>query len=261
MVPARDRWVHNPRDRGWSCPPVGPAVIAFHRSLPAYRPTRLVALPGVASELGVARVLAKDESDRLGLPAFKALGASWAMHRALAAMGRPDGAADDPVTFVTATDGNHGRAVARMARLLGHRARVTVPDGVSAGAIAAIEAEGARVDVVGGSYDDAVGAAAALARRTGGVLLQDTAWPGYETVPGWIVEGYATLFAEVDERDGGAGVWGRPTSSSCPSASGRWRRPPSPTTAARRTRPGRRWSRSSPSRRRASSPACAPATP
>ena len=197
-------WQLNPaRDLAWSCPPVANEVLAFHRSLDGYAPTPLVELPDMASILGVRRVFAKDESSRLGLPAFKALGASWAVHRALES-GLGGGRA--PVTFVTATDGNHGRAVARFARLLGHLAQVFVPAGVSAQAIAAIEAEGAPVTDVGGSYDDAVSAAAALAHAEGAVLLQDTAWPGYEQVPTWIVEGYATLLAEADDQLTARGV-------------------------------------------------------
>jgi diaminopropionate ammonia-lyase len=197
-------WQANPRDRSWSCPPAPGEVLSFHRSLAGYAPTPLVELPALATRLGVGRVVAKDESRRLGLPAFKVLGASWAVHRALEAGlgGPPDGV----VTFVTATDGNHGRAVARTARLLGHRARIVVPDGVPAEAVAAIEAEAAPVTHVGGSYDDAVAAAAAIARAEGAVLLQDTAWPGYERVPRWIVEGYTTLFLEADEQLAGMGA-------------------------------------------------------
>ncbi|MGI5238952.1 pyridoxal-phosphate dependent enzyme [Dactylosporangium sp. CA-139066] len=167
-------------------------VLAFHRSLPGYAPTPVVALPGLARSLGIAHLYAKDESNRLGLPAFKALGASWAVHRALA--GRP------PSTVVTATDGNHGRAVARFARLSGHRAAIYVPPGVPAAAIRAIEDEGAAVTRVPGDYDAAVRAAAHAAAAPDAVLVQDTAWPGYEEVPGWIVDGYGTLFAELDEQ-------------------------------------------------------------
>src|SRR5262245_6366124 len=99
-------------------------VLEFHASRPGYAPTPLVELPSLASELGVGRLFVKDESSRLGLPAFKALGVTWAVHRLLAE--RPEG----PVRLVTATDGNHGRAIARTARLLGHRALVLVADGV-----------------------------------------------------------------------------------------------------------------------------------
>ncbi len=202
-------WVRNDRDPSWSCPPVPREALAFHQALSGYQPTPLVDLPRIADALGVGRVLAKNESARLGLPAFKALGASWAIHRALAdraGAGEAAHAASGPVTFVTATDGNHGRAVARMARLMGHRARIVIPDGVPSVAVAAIEAEGAPVERAAGSYDDAVKAAARLAEETGGILLQDTAWPGYERVPGWIVEGYATLFAEVDAQLADAGL-------------------------------------------------------
>ena len=205
-VPA---WVRNAaRDRSWACAQVPDAVLAFHRSLAAYRPTPLISLPSVAAELGVARVLAKDETERLGLPAFKALGASWAIHRVLEARAAAgERGHREPVTFVTATDGNHGRAVARMAATLGHRARVVIPDGVSSEAVDAIRGEGAAVVEAGGTYDDAVAAAARLAAtEPAAVLLQDTAVPGHEQVPAWIVEGYGTLFAEVEAQLAADGV-------------------------------------------------------
>jgi diaminopropionate ammonia-lyase len=106
------------------------------------------------------------------------------------------------VTLVTATDGNHGRAVARTARLLGQYAQVFVPQGVHPEAVAAIVAEQAKVVEVEGSYDDAVRRAAEAAAAPGAVLIQDTAWPGYEEIPGWIVEGYSTMCAEIDEQLG-----------------------------------------------------------
>ena len=193
-------WYANHRDGAWTCASPSEDAIAFHRGLDGYAPTRLVPLPTLAAELGVRHVVAKDESSRLGLPAFKALGASWAVHRAL--RDRTDG----PLTVVTATDGNHGRAVARFARMLGHRASIVVPPGVSRTAVDAILGEGAEVRAVDGSYDDAVAAAARLADEIGGVLVQDTAWDGYEEIPGWIVEGYATLFAEADEQLSDAGL-------------------------------------------------------
>lgn len=127
------RLIMRPAARDWSCPPAPDEVRAFHAALPGYAPTPLTELPLLAAELGVARVFVKDESSRLGLPAFKALGASWAIHRILAT-------ADGPLTLVTATDGNHGRAVARTARLLGQRAHVLVPKGVRQGAVDAIAA-------------------------------------------------------------------------------------------------------------------------
>jgi diaminopropionate ammonia-lyase len=189
-------WADNKnRDHAWTSRPAPAAVAEFHRSLPGYAPTRLTALPDLARTFGVARVFAKDESNRLGLPAFKALGASWAIHRALRER-TPTG----PLTIVTATDGNHGRAVARFARQFGHRAVVFVPDAVQPAAVQAIRDEGAGVTHIPGDYDAAVRAAARAAGtdHAQAVLVQDTAWDGYEQVPGWIVDGYATLFAEID---------------------------------------------------------------
>ena len=91
MSPESSPWLPNPaRDRTWTCSPVPDDVMEFHRGLAGYAPTRLVDLPALAAELGVGRVLVKDESHRLGLPAFKSLGASWAIHRALRARLRSD---------------------------------------------------------------------------------------------------------------------------------------------------------------------------
>ncbi|WP_413797250.1 diaminopropionate ammonia-lyase [Streptomyces iranensis] len=191
--------------RAWACAPAPTEVRDFHAALSGYAPTPLTELPPVAAELGVGRLFVKDESCRLGLPAFKALGVSWAVHRALAARAAR-GDATAPVTLVSATDGNHGRAVARTARLLGHRARIFVPRGVHPEAVAAIAAEGAEVSQVAGAYDETVRQAAETAAVPGALLVQDTAWPGYEQIPGWIVEGYSTLCAEVDEQLAAAGA-------------------------------------------------------
>jgi diaminopropionate ammonia-lyase len=194
-------WFARPAARAWRCAAVPGGARDFHRGLPGYAATPLTEVQGLAAELGVGRVFVKDESARLGLPAFKVLGASWAVHQALAGPTVPS-----PVTLVTATDGNHGRAVARVARLLGQRAHVLVPDGVHPSAVAAIAAEGAEVTRVGGDYDEAVRQAAAAAAGPATLLIQDTAWPGYERIPGWIVEGYGTLCAEIDEQLAAAGA-------------------------------------------------------
>ena len=202
-------WLANPaRDRTWTSSPAPRDVLDFHRGLAGYAPTRLVDLPALAAELGVGRVLVKDESHRLGLPAFKSLGASWAIDRVLRARLGTDGDADgsSPVTLVAATDGNHGRAVARFSRLLGHRARIFVPDGVHPAAVQAIRDEGADVTTVPADYDEAVRSATRYAADTGGILVQDTAWHGYEEVPGWIVDGYSTLFCELDDQLADLGV-------------------------------------------------------
>jgi diaminopropionate ammonia-lyase len=175
----------------------------FHETLPDYAVTPLVALPTVAETLGLGAVLVKDESSRLGLPAFKMLGASWAVHRALQSSDR------DRPRLVTATDGNHGRAVARMAAFMGLPATVVIPQGVAERAIDMIRTEGADVRVLDVAYDEAVRQAAALAvDDPDALLVQDTSWPGYEEVPQWIVDGYATLFDESADQvaELGAGI-------------------------------------------------------
>jgi diaminopropionate ammonia-lyase len=196
-------WFARPAARAWTCAPAPVDVRAFHAGLPGYAPTPLIEVPALAPVLGVGQVFVKDESARMGLAAFKVLGASWAIHRVLSR--HPAGA---ELLLLTASDGNHGRAVARMARLFGQRAHIFVPQGVHPVAIAAIAAEGARVTEVTGTYDDAVRRADEAAREPSAELVQDTAWPGYEQVPGWIVEGYSTLFAEIGLQLADAGVGG-----------------------------------------------------
>jgi diaminopropionate ammonia-lyase len=179
----------------------------FHASIPGYRPTPLVELPDLAAELGVGALLVKDESDRLGLRAFKILGASWAVNCALSQRSGFDAPATSlielrecspPVTLVTATDGNHGRAVARMAALLGLAARIYVPAGTAEETVEAITSEGAKVVPTHLLYDDVVWAAASsTAGHPNDLLVQDTAWEGYEDIPRWIVDGYGTLFDEI----------------------------------------------------------------
>ena len=190
-------WYSSPAARDWTGPPARGDAYAFHRSLPGYAPTPLVPVPAIAAELGVGRVLVKDESSRLGLPAFKILGASWACRQVLEQ--RPG------ATLVTATDGNHGRAVARMAAQFSVAATVFVPAVMLPEAAARIAGEGAQVVWVDGDYDAAVRRAAEFAgARPGRELVQDTAWDGYEEVPAWIVEGYQTLLEEVDAQLDGA---------------------------------------------------------
>ncbi|MEY4312273.1 MAG: hypothetical protein RLZZ571_1043 [Actinomycetota bacterium] len=196
-------FVLNARNQNWLCEGPSPDAIEFHRGLSGYKPTELIPLPQIAAELGVGQVLAKNESDRFGLPAFKALGASWAIHKSLQKLGDTDS-----VTIVTATDGNHGRAVAKFSKLFGHKAKIVVPPGVHPSAVQAIVDEGAEVSRVHGSYDDAVAEAERIAKSPGHILLQDTAWEGYEEVPSWIVEGYATMFSEIDSQISGLGIKG-----------------------------------------------------
>jgi len=191
----------------------GDAPRRFHSRLPDYRPSPLVDAARVAEELGVRKVWVKDESSRLGLPSFKVLGASWGAYRALEAVAAQPfgnwadidelGALVRQTTSIrrlaAATDGNHGRAVARIARWLGLEASIYVPSGTALARVDAIAAEGAEVTHVAGSYAAAVGRAAEEANARC-LVVADTSWPGYTTVPGWVIEGYSTILAEVDDQ-------------------------------------------------------------
>jgi diaminopropionate ammonia-lyase len=185
-------WYSSDTARDWTAAAMSVGALEFHRSLPGYGPTPLIDVPALAAELGVGRVLVKDESTRLGLPAFKVLGASWACQQVQARM---PGAHQ-----VAATDGNHGRAVARMAVHFGVGATVFIPAVMLPETADMIADEGATVVRVDGDYDEAVRCAAAHADAGAGrALVQDTAWEGYTQVPGWIIEGYRTLLHEVDD--------------------------------------------------------------
>ncbi|MCW3066584.1 MAG: hypothetical protein JWN32_3756 [Solirubrobacterales bacterium] len=160
---------------------------AFHAALPGYRPTFLHDLAALARELGLRAVAVKDESDRLGLPAFKVLGASWAVECALR---------DEPGvhTLVAASAGNHGRAVAHVAALRGLRCRVYLPARSAPARREAIAGEGAEVVVVEGTYEEAVARAAADGARDGVMELADVGEGGAASR---VIDGYATLFAEI----------------------------------------------------------------
>jgi diaminopropionate ammonia-lyase len=198
------------RLRSVSVPPVGGPgdPLAVHLRLPGYAPSPVHDVPVLAGALGLGRVLVKDESSRMGLPAFKILGASWATYRALVDRlgAEPAWASIEqlaeavarlrPLRLAAATDGNQGRAVARTARWLDLDATVLVPAGTVEARIAAIASEGAEVVVVDGTYDDAVAASAALASSRC-LVISDTSWPGYEDVPADVIAGYSTIFAEA----------------------------------------------------------------
>ena len=186
----------------------------FHRGLPGYAPTPLVSLDGFAAKIGVGKVWVKDESKRFGLNAFKALGGSYAMGEYLAEkLGVP---VDETtferlcspqakerlgdITFVTATDGNHGRGVAWSARLLGQKSVVYMPKGSAAERLENIRAQGAEAEITEYNYDDAVRLADRMAKERGWVLVQDTAWPGYERIPAHIMQGYTTLAHEIADQ-------------------------------------------------------------
>jgi len=180
----------NPAVRQAEVPEASPAAGAFHAGLPGYRPTPVRELPGVAEELGLAAVSVKDESDRLGLPAFKVLGASWAAE--LAMREHPDAQ-----ILVAASAGNHGRAVARVARERGLACRIFLPAGSVDARREAIAKEGAEAVVVDGGYEAAVTRAGEEGQREGAVEIADVGESGSAT---WVIDGYATLFAEADSQ-------------------------------------------------------------
>lgn len=180
----------NPAARSWRDEPLDGEPTVFHASLPGYVPTPLIELPELAAELGAGRVFVKDESSRLGLPAFKILGASYAIDRVL-----QNATAE---RLIAATDGNHGRAVAHVARQRGIPATVYVPVNITDAAKDGIRSEGAELVELDMPYDDVVKHAAAQAGP--GVLhIQDTAWDGYDEIPAMIVGGYDTMFKEIDD--------------------------------------------------------------
>jgi diaminopropionate ammonia-lyase len=186
--------------------------LQFHRKLPGYEETPLVDAPKLADALGVGKVFVKDESSRLGLPAFKILGASWAVYRALEERLGDEGFGDweeiddlkerleplRPLTLVAATDGNHGHALARVARLLDLGAKIFVPQDMVAARREAIAGEGAEVIVVDGTYDDAVERSSEEAGESG-LVISDMSWPGYERIPSWVIEGYSTMLWEIED--------------------------------------------------------------
>lgn len=191
----------------------------FHSGLAGYQVTPLYDLPGLARLAKVGKVLVKDEAERFGLNAFKVLGASYAIARLLARRLGLDTcdldfakltaavqAQEKQLTFVTATDGNHGRAVAWAAQQLGQRAVVYLPQGAAPSRVAAIAGHGAEAVVLDTNYDEAVRFAAEQAEQKGWLLVQDTAWEGYEEIPSWIMQGYTTLAAEVWEQMRALGV-------------------------------------------------------
>lgn len=186
-------------------------VKAFHTSFPEYSETPLRSLENLSSLLGVGGIYVKDESYRFGLNAFKVLGASFAIAKYLAKRLEIDieqlnfAMLSSPeireklgdITFVTATDGNHGRGVAWAARQLQQKAVVYMPKGSSLTRLENIRAEGATASITDLNYDEAVRLAADKAEEFGWVVVQDTAWAGYEEIPEWIMQGYGTIGAEA----------------------------------------------------------------
>lgn len=185
----------NPGAQNWTSQPAATDEIrAFHLKFPLYLPTPLISLPEIAKGFGVKEVYVKYEGERCGLPSFKILGASWAAVRAIVAYIKLPiqvtlndlavAAQNRGVILVCATDGNHGRALARVARILGIESRILVPRNLDSVAISLIEEEGAEIIVTKVDYDGAVMMARTLAGELeNGILVQDTAFGGYEEIP------------------------------------------------------------------------------
>ncbi|HEQ3589863.1 diaminopropionate ammonia-lyase [Vibrio parahaemolyticus] len=183
---------------------------AFHSQIDGYQPTPLVSLPALATHLGVKAILVKDESKRFGLNAFKVLGGSFALGRQLAKHLNVDIVEIDlktvsskleaPLTFATATAGNHGTGVAWAAREMGQQAVVYMPKGSPQASVERIRGLGAECIVTEVNYDDTVRLANDTAQANGWMLVQDTAWDGYEEIPTWISQGYMTMADEAVEQ-------------------------------------------------------------
>lgn len=193
----------------------GEKARAFHQSFPQYEVTPLTELPLMADYLGLGTLFVKDESYRFGLNAFKVLGGSYSMAKYVAqklgkdvseltydvftseALRKEFGQA----TFFTATDGNHGRGVAWAAKRLGQKAVIFMPKGTTETRLKNIEKEGATVTIEELNYDDCVRKAVAEAAKVdNGVVVQDTAWDGYEEIPSWIMQGYGTMALEAGDQ-------------------------------------------------------------
>jgi len=184
---------------------------AFHRSIPGYEPTPLARLSHLADDLGLKGLFVKDESFRFGLNSFKVLGGAYAISRFISQKTGRSGLTYEDLTspslkeelgsftFITATDGNHGRCVAWAARQLGQKAVVFMPKGTSPRRLQNILNEGATATIEEGNYDDCVRLAAEVSARTpNSVVVQDTAWEGYEDIPAWIMQGYGAIALEAD---------------------------------------------------------------
>jgi len=196
----------------------------FHQQIPGYKISPLKNLPHLAAKLGLGGIWVKDESNRLRLGSFKVLGGSFAIYQAIRErlgmldkeltyeeLTSPETKAKlGDIVFAAATDGNHGRGVAWSATQLGFRSYIYVHKLTSEARIEAIRSNGAEVVVVDGNYDDAVRQVTEDAQRNGWQVIADTAWEGYQDIPRWVIQGYATMFAETQEQLAAQGLI-RPT--------------------------------------------------
>ena len=167
-------------------------ALQYHQSLSVYKSTPLVCLPDLAKRYGVGNIQLKNEAFRFGLNSFKGLGASHAIYKLLHK-------SNNISTFCTATDGNHGRAVAWASKLAGRKSVIFVPKDTTQNRINAIEKEGGSVIKTGGNYDEACCIAKYTSEKEGWQLVQDTSWENYEEIPALIKAGYLTQFQEMED--------------------------------------------------------------
>jgi len=192
---------------------------SFHRQIPGYRISPLKCLHNLASMMGVGGIWVKDESVRLELNSFKVLGGSFAVYNLLRGRLGMEGDVPlpvltsqesigklGPITFAAATDGNHGRGVAWAANKLGFSSVIYVHRETAQARIGSIESYGANVQVIDGTYDDAVNQLKADAQKHDWVVIADTSWDGYEEIPTWVMQGYTTLFSEAQEQLAAQGI-------------------------------------------------------
>jgi diaminopropionate ammonia-lyase len=198
--------------------PFATGVIArvhrFQQTHPLYTGTPLHRLKYLANHFKLGEIFVKDESHRFGLNAFKVLGGVYAVAKYTAGLLQRDihtlsfNELKSPdvkekigqLTFISATDGNHGRGVAWAAKELGHKSVIYMPKGSSLHRLQVIRMEGAEADITDMNYDDSVRMCAQLAQKNGWVMVQDTAWEGYEEIPLWIMQGYSTMAKEIVEQ-------------------------------------------------------------
>lgn len=189
-------------------------VKRYHESFPTYHPTELKKLNHLAEYFGIGAFYVKDESYRFGLNAFKGLGGSYCIGKYIGEKCGIPGEQltyeklkseevrkdTEQLTFVTATDGNHGRGIAWTAHELGIKAVVYMPNGSAEERLENIRKLGAEARITDLNYDDTVQFAAQCEKEKGWILVQDTAWEGYEKIPTWIMQGYTTMALEVIEQ-------------------------------------------------------------
>ena len=184
------------------------ALRALFANAPGFAPTPLRRMERTANRLGLGEIWAKDERNRWGQGSFKSLGGAYAVVSLAAEAlsvppaaifaGSASKAAD--MTVVTATAGNHGRAVAFGAKLAGARAVIFVYGDVPKSQVAAIAALGAEIVTVAGDYETACDAARAACEKHGWIMVSDVAGDGYTDIPERIMHGYCVLAAEAMEQ-------------------------------------------------------------